>query len=97
MFDGLMTWVQHKPEERLEYLPNMLQLIRIEQFSLNKLFTSLDLESTLEPIGNCQDFLKKVQSFQLKFDNFVTDAMEIILKWKLSCLDRSSNQQRGNK
>ena len=58
VFDCLMAWVQHKQEERREYLPKLLELIRITQFSTLKLST---LESSLEPLGNCEDFLKKVK------------------------------------
>ena len=50
VFDCLMAWVQHKQEERREYLPKLLELIRIVQFSTHKLTT---MKSTLEPMRHC--------------------------------------------
>ena len=72
VFDCLMAWVQHKQEERREYLPKLLEFIRIAQFSTHKLST---LESPLEPMGNCEDFVKKVQEYHRNPDNFEVETL----------------------
>ena len=75
VFDCLMAWVKHNQEERQEYLPKLLELIRIAQFSTHKLTT---LESTLEPVGNCEVFLKKVQEYHRNPDSFEVKILEQI-------------------
>ena len=100
MFDCLMAWVQNKQEERIEYLPELLELIRISQFSTQKLNS---LESTLEPLGsNCEDFLKKVEEYQRNPGNFEVrprDGDKLILVIcqeeninQLKCFDIKQNQ-----
>jgi len=89
VFDCLVAWVQHKQEEREKYLPKLLELIRITQFSTHKLST---LESTLEPIGNCEDFLKKVQEYHRNPDSFEVkprDGDKLIL---VVCLEKKIAQ-----
>lgn len=65
VFEAAIQWVKHDKEQRLQYLPDLIQHIRYEFLSSNYVLKNISEEEVLNSHPGCKDFIIAALKYHL--------------------------------
>ena len=71
VFEAVITWINSSSEERVQFLPQLMEHVRLPLLSQEYLLNRVDSEPLLKTNDSCKDFIIEAMKFHLlKGENF---------------------------
>merc|ERR1719342_717791 len=65
VFEAVITWINYSSEERAEFLPRLMEHVRLPLLSQEYLLNRVDSEPLLKTNDSCKDFIIEAMKFHL--------------------------------
>ena len=65
MFEAVVTWVNYQPQQREQYLPELMQHVRLPLLSRDYLVERVETEPLIKRSFACKDYLIEAMKYHL--------------------------------